>query len=74
MIAFTESEDYRKLPTEAVEYRCYCNRDRVTGALKSIGPEAINEMAASGETTEVECQFCIAKYSFTAGQLTALLC
>ena len=53
--------------------RC-CDRDRVAGALKSIGTEAINEMAASSEPTEIECQFCNAKYSFTAEQLTALLC
>ena len=65
---------FRILSTEAVEYRCYCDRDRVAGALKSIGTEAINEMAASGEPTEIECQFCNAKYSFTAEQLTALLC
>ena len=50
----------------AVEYHCYCDRDRVAGALKSIGTDAINEMAASGEPTEVECRFCNAKYSFTA--------
>ena len=63
----------RILSEEAVEYRCYCDRERVAEALKSIGAEAINEMAASGEPTEVECQFCNAKYSFTPGQLTALL-
>ena len=63
----------RILSTEEVEYRCYCDRERVAEALRSIGAEAINEMAASGEPTEVECQFCNAKYSFTAEQLTALL-
>ena len=63
----------RVLSMETVEYRCYCDRERVAEALKSIGADAINEMAASGETTEVECQFCNAKYSFSAEQLTALL-
>ena len=63
----------RVLSTQEVEYRCYCNRERVAEALKSIGVDAINEMAASGEPTEVECQFCNAKYSFSAEQLTALL-
>ena len=63
----------RVLSTEEVEYRCYCDRERVAEALRSIGAEAINEMAASSGPTEVECQFCNAKYSFTAEQLTALL-
>lgn len=50
----------RVLSREAVEYRCYCDRERVAEALMSIGAEAIPEMAASGESTEAECQFCSA--------------
>lgn len=66
--------ELRVLSLETMEYRCYCNRERVAEALRSIGAEAIREMAASGKFTEVECQFCSAKYAFTAERFTALLC
>jgi len=63
----------RILTEQAVEYRCYCARDRVIQALRSAGPEALQEMAESGEDTVVNCQFCDTEHRFTPGEVGALL-
>ena len=46
------------LSREEVRWRCYCSRDRVAEALRSIGEETLNELAETGEATEINCQFC----------------
>ncbi|MBQ3261965.1 MAG: Hsp33 family molecular chaperone HslO [Oscillospiraceae bacterium] len=56
-----------------VEYRCYCSRDRVRGALGTVGADALKEMIADGKSIEVSCQFCDAVYSFAAPELQAIL-
>lgn len=62
----------RVLEESAVEYRCYCSRERVGQALRSIGREELDEMAASGESIRVGCQFCDAEYVFTPGEIKQL--
>ncbi len=52
-----------------VEYRCTCSRERVAAALESSGKEELESMVASGENTEVSCQFCDKVYSFTPAEL-----
>ena len=60
------------LERHPVEYKCYCSRERVLGALSSIGAGALREIAESGENAKVSCQFCDAVYEFTPAELTAL--
>ena len=62
----------RILARDPVEYRCYCSRERVAEALRSVGPEALTELAESNEPTEVRCQFCGAAYEFSPDELHAL--
>jgi len=62
----------RILETQAVEYRCYCTRDRVIDALRSTGEQTLREMAESGEDTTVTCQFCDQVQSFTPAEIEAL--
>lgn len=63
----------RILDSVPVEYRCYCSRERVLEAISSIGREEIEDMIASGEETEVSCQFCDSVYRFTPDELKQLL-
>ena len=56
-----------------VEYRCYCSRERVRGAIATVGADALKEMIADGKSVEVSCQFCDAVYHFTTDELSALL-
>ena len=54
------------------EYRCYCSRERVEGALLSTGVEELTDMMQD-EKTEVSCQFCDKKYVFTPSDIGALI-
>lgn len=60
------------LSRDEVSYRCPCSRKRLSDALRSIGAEALLELAAEGTPTEVTCQFCGKNYSFLPEELTAL--
>ena len=60
------------LSREEVRWRCYCSRDRVAEALRSIGEETLNELAETGEATEINCQFCGKQYLFMPEDLLQL--
>ena len=60
------------LSTEEVAYRCPCSRERLSDALRTIGTEALQELAAEGTPTEVTCQFCGKTYSFLPEEMAAL--
>lgn len=53
-----------------IEYRCYCSRERVEAALKSIGSEALNELSCGNEDIEISCQFCGKEYKFSPAELS----
>ena len=61
------------LETTPVEYRCYCTRERVQSALLSLGREELEDMARSGESAHVECQFCDTDYTFSPAEIRELL-
>ena len=56
-----------------VSYKCYCNTDRVTAALISIGKEELQEIMDEGKPFPVECQFCDTVYRFTPEDIGRLL-
>ena len=59
----------RLLERFPVEYRCYCSREKVERALKSLSAEEIEEIKADGKPVEVTCQFCDKVYSFDVSEL-----
>ena len=61
------------LETTEVAYKCYCDRDRVTSALISLGRRELSEIAAEGKPFPVECQFCDKIYEFTPEDIAQLL-
>ncbi|MDR0905655.1 MAG: Hsp33 family molecular chaperone HslO [Oscillospiraceae bacterium] len=62
----------RILSTESVEYRCYCSRERVAGALAGIGREEVDDILKKGETVEVTCRFCDEIYNFSPEEIKNL--
>ncbi len=60
------------LSTDTVSYRCPCTRLRLSAALRSVGAEALRELAGEGTPAEVICQFCGKNYTFTPEELLAL--
>ncbi len=63
----------RILARTPVEYRCYCSRERVLQAVSSIPREDLEEMADSGESAVVSCQFCDTVYTFTPEELRSFM-
>lgn len=61
------------LETSPVEYRCYCDRDRVTATLISLGKKELQEIVDEGETIHIECQFCDTIYDFKPDEISEIL-
>ena len=61
------------METTEVGYKCYCDRQRVTAALISLGREELTQIRDEGKVFPVECQFCDEMYSFTPQDLDELL-
>ena len=71
--AVLENFEVELFEPEPVGYRCYCSRDRVTGALISLGREELGDMIREGKDVHMSCQFCDADYVFTPEQLKQIL-
>ena len=54
------------------KYKCNCSKERVEGALISTGLETLKELALE-EKTEVNCQFCEKKYTFSGNDISELI-
>ena len=52
-----------------MEYRCFCSRDRVVGALQTLSDADLNELTAEGQNVEVSCRFCDAVYEITPEEI-----
>ena len=61
------------METTEVSYKCYCDRDRVTSALISLGKKELEEIAAEGVTFPISCQFCDTIYEFTPEDIRGLI-
>ena len=71
--AVLENFEVELFEPEPIGYRCYCSRERVTGALISLGWEELGEMVREGKDVHMSCQFCDADYVFTPAQLQEIL-
>lgn len=59
---------------ESIElsYKCRCSREKILGALATLGQEDISAMSQD-EETEVHCQFCNETYKFSGEEIARLL-
>ena len=59
---------------ESIElsYKCRCSREKILGALATLGQEDISAMSQD-EETEVHCQFCNETYKFSGEESARLL-
>lgn len=65
--------DMELLEKTAVEYRCYCSRERMTTALISLGKDELSKLIAEQGEVEMTCQFCDAVQKFDREELEGLL-
>lgn len=61
------------METTPVSYKCYCDRDRVTAALISLGKAELTQIMEEGKAFPVECQFCDEVYTFTPDDIEKLI-
>lgn len=61
------------METTEVAYKCYCNLDRVTAALVSLGKKELTEIAGENKDFPVECQFCDRVYTFTPQDILRII-
>jgi molecular chaperone Hsp33 len=54
----------RVFPTQAVQAKCSCSRDAVSGMLSRFAPEDRADMVKDGKVV-VTCEFCSSVYEFT---------
>ena len=59
---------------ESIElsYKCRCSREKILGALATLGQEDISAMSQD-EETEVHCQFCNETYKFSGEEIARWL-
>ena len=61
------------LEKRPIEYRCYCDRERVTRALISMGRGEMEALIEEQGEAELTCQFCDAVYHYSKEELEAIL-
>lgn len=65
--------EYRTTESEAVEYRCFCSRERVSEVLKGLNASEKQSILDEKNPISVDCQFCDSVYRFTAEELEEIL-
>jgi len=65
-------EDVSVLGERPLAFGCSCSRERVAGMLRSLGAEEARAAVIDG-AARIRCEFCGARYEFTAGQVEELL-
>ncbi|WP_017754940.1 Hsp33 family molecular chaperone HslO [Calidifontibacillus oryziterrae] len=55
-----------------VSFKCQCSKERIAGALISLGAQELKEMIEEDGKAEAQCHFCNEKYHFTKEELEDL--
>ena len=66
-------EEVRILETMDVKFQCQCSRERIEGALVSIGKQELQLILEEDGEAEVKCHFCNEAYHFSDEQLKELI-
>lgn len=61
------------LDSRPVSFQCRCSRERLAGALRSLGKEMLTELEQEDGQAEVVCRFCGERYLFTREDLLGLI-
>ncbi|MFB7141625.1 Hsp33 family molecular chaperone HslO [Gottfriedia sp. NPDC056225] len=66
-------EEVKVLETMDVKFQCQCSRERIEGALLSVGKHELQLMLEEDGEAEVKCHFCNEPYHFTGEQIQGLI-
>lgn len=59
-------EDIRLFDSTPVHFGCNCSRERVSNALRMLGPDEVHSLLQETGTIEADCEFCNRCYVFDA--------
>jgi molecular chaperone Hsp33 len=65
-------ENLQILERSAVAFSCPCSRERVVGALLSLGPDELTAMIEEDGGAKIHCDFCAETYRLDRAELGAL--
>lgn len=65
-------EEVRLPDVEQLKFGCTCSKQRCANALIQIGVDAVHETLEAQNPIQMDCQFCNARYEFTAEEALAL--
>lgn len=65
--------EFQVIAERPVYFRCGCSRERLAGALQSLGEQALKEIITEDGQAELVCRFCGEKYRFDRAELSELL-
>jgi molecular chaperone Hsp33 len=66
-------EEVKILETMDVKFQCQCSREKIEGALLSIGKQELELILEEDGEAEVKCHFCNEPYHFSEEQLKGLI-
>lgn len=64
--------NYTILETMPIQFKCQCSRERIAGAIVSLGKEEIQGIIEEDGKAEAHCHFCNEYYQFNAEELAQL--
>ena len=65
-------EEVRLPEVEQLKFGCTCSKERCANALIQIGVHAVHETLEAQNPIQMDCQFCNARYEFTAEEALGL--
>ncbi len=65
--------EYEIIGNESVEYKCGCSRENMASILTSLGSDELKRLIKEQDITETVCNYCNAKYEFTAAEMSVWL-
>ena len=68
-----ENQPFSVLEEKKLSVKCACSLERVKRSIALVGTEELQAMIREGKTTEINCDFCSEKYTFTTEMLKGLL-
>lgn len=68
-----EDMDLKLLDSSVPKYSCDCSREKVEGALISIGRKELEDIYKDNKDEEIKCQFCGKQYLFTPQDIKDIL-
>ncbi|MBB3231093.1 Hsp33 family molecular chaperone HslO [Halomonas stenophila] len=66
-------ETVRVFAPKALRFACSCSRERIAGALLTLGDEELRDILAEQGGIATQCHFCHTRYEFTVAEVEAML-